>query len=66
MNMTTTGFTPNREAVEAGLTWSAEHGRWMTHEENGAEVSRAPDGWWMLFGLDYHEGRELLRRFRGF
>jgi len=32
------------------MTWSAEHKRWMTHEELGATVTKAPKGWKELFG----------------
>jgi hypothetical protein len=44
------GFTPNREMVEAGMTWCAEQRRWMTHESLGATVTKAPEGWRDLFG----------------
>ncbi len=44
------GAPLNPEAVKAGLDWSDEHKRWMTYEENGATVTKAPKGWRDLFG----------------
>lgn len=52
------------EKVKAGLVWCAAEKRWMTHQENGAEVFKAPDGWWTFFGVDYHEGKRMLREFQ--
>lgn len=52
------------EKVKAGLTWNTELQAWLRPEDNGADVSRAPDGWWTLFGLPYHEGKVMLWKFQ--
>ncbi len=36
--------------MKEGKTWDEEHQAWMTHEELGASVTKAPKGWQKLFG----------------
>lgn len=52
------------EKVKAGFTWDPEISLWVRPEEQGGETYWAPDGWWTLFGLPYHEGRGVLDDFQ--
>ena len=46
-------------AVKYGLTWSAEHGEYRSHEELGADVRKAPKGWRKLFDPPTPASRRL-------
>lgn len=52
------------EKVRAGLTWDAYNKQWVRPEDLGATVTRAPDGWWTLFGLPYHKGKAMVWKFQ--
>ena len=36
-------YFPNKEAIDAGLTWSASAEAWITPQDDGADVSLVPD-----------------------
>lgn len=55
------GAPLNREAIRQGKTWSAKHRKWLRPEQLGATVTLAPDGWWVYFGMPYHEGNALIQ-----
>lgn len=35
---------------KSSMTWSAEHKKYMTHEELGATITKPPKDWEKLFG----------------
>ena len=70
MDVLTEQWTPNcgapldRDKVRAGFTWDAEIKLWVRPEEVGATVTKLDDGWWTFFGLPYHSGKAMVRKFQ--
>jgi len=44
------------EKVKAGYTWSMKREQWERPRDHGAQVTRAPKEWWLLFGAPQDVG----------